>query len=213
MLPFPCVAAELLGQGEIHWLTSEEAGYVAGSVPKRVREFAAGRACARLALRELEIPCISIAMQPDRQPQWPPLVVGSISHTNGYCAAIVAKKEALHSIGLDCEVVGAVPSDLWAMVCTERELEWLHALSMARQSVAATLLFAAKEAAFKCQFSLTGDWWDFHDVEIEVKLSAGYNTLSAKPLGQADGDRIPATMSGTYRFHDGFLTVATWIPS
>ena len=81
---------EFYGAGEPGWLRPEERAYVESAVPRRVREFAAGRQCARLALRELGGPDEAIPVGLSRQPKWPPGIVGSITHTVGYCLAVVA---------------------------------------------------------------------------------------------------------------------------
>ena len=69
-----------------------EAVYVAKAVPKRINEFAAGRACARRALATFGMPGAVLLAAPDRQPLWPTGFVGSITHTAGFCAAAVAPR-------------------------------------------------------------------------------------------------------------------------
>ena len=39
----------------------------------------------------------------DRAPQWPAGLVGSITHTVGYSAAVVARQGSLLSLGIDAE--------------------------------------------------------------------------------------------------------------
>src|SRR3984893_9355145 len=64
-----------------------EAEYVARAVPKRIAEFAAGRACARAALAEFGVREFALRAAPDRQPLWPEGFIGSIAHTAGLRAA------------------------------------------------------------------------------------------------------------------------------
>ena len=209
-LPFKCVAAELFGEGKGEWLSEEETRYISGCVPRRITEFAAGRACARFALGQLGLPTRTIPVLPDRRPRWPRSVVGSISHTNGYCTALVAAKSTIRSVGVDCETVGAITSDLWPIVYTIAEREWLCALSRHRQAIGAALLFAAKESAFKCQFALTGDWWEFHDVEITAELPPESNNFSARCLRDKHKD-LPMAMHGVSLLRDQFIVTANWI--
>ncbi len=62
------------------------------SVAKRQAEFLAGRVCARAALQQLEGLSVSPAIGEDRAPVWPVHIAGSITHSTGRAAAIVAKK-------------------------------------------------------------------------------------------------------------------------
>src|SRR5438067_555135 len=76
---------------------------LASAVHKRRVEFAAGRWCAREALRvcaaDLAESVIEIGAQ--REPCWPAGVVGSIAHTNGYAAAAVARSADVIGLGID----------------------------------------------------------------------------------------------------------------
>lgn len=214
ILPQFCYAAELYGEGHSRWLTEDETKCIAKAVPKRIKEFAAGRACARRALLELGFEGASIATRPDRQPVWPVGIVGSISHTNGYCAAAVATEENLYAVGIDCELIGAVDNTLWKLVSTDRERTWLYSLDSRNATLAATLLFAAKEAAFKCQYPSTKEWWDFQDVDIGLigpRTSSGtffvWPTRQCKILAGA-----PSKLYGSYLIHDRFVITSVWIP-
>src|ERR1700730_18709662 len=69
---------------ELHPAEAED---VARAVPKRIAEFAAGRACARAALAEFGVREFALRAAPDRQPLWPEGFIGSIAHTAGLRAA------------------------------------------------------------------------------------------------------------------------------
>src|SRR5437763_335927 len=79
-------------------LYPEERACIARAVPKRRAEFATGRVCARQALERLGVAVGPLLPHPDRSPAWPPGIVGSISHTDGYCAVAVA--EATRALGI-----------------------------------------------------------------------------------------------------------------
>ena len=55
------------------------------------------------------------------------------------------------------------------MICTSAELEWLERQAPEERSLLATLIFSAKEAFYKCQFSLTHGWLGFRDVELKFE--------------------------------------------
>ncbi len=162
-------------------LLEQEARCVGRAVPKRVAEFATGRACARRALAELAIDGFPLRAGADREPLWPEGVTGSITHTAGFCGAAVARTAEAASLGIDAEQRGAVQRRLWRQIATPRELQWLGALPRARADDMATLLFSAKEAFFKCQFPLTREWLNFSDVSVSVEPRAGSGAASAGP--------------------------------
>src|ERR1700720_856307 len=108
LFPAGVVAADLREPGDPALLLPAEARYLGRAIPKRAREFAAGRLCARPALAELGILDVAIEVGDDRQPIWPDSMVGSITHTAGFCAAVVAERRVVGALGLDREAVGEV---------------------------------------------------------------------------------------------------------
>ena len=122
---FPCGAltAELRGAGDPRALYPEEARSLQKAVRQRIEEFAAGRQCARLLLREFGIEDCAIEVGVHRQPVWPEGLVGSITHTAGFCAAVAARRSLLRSVGIDTEVAGSVKPELWRGICTPAEID------------------------------------------------------------------------------------------
>jgi len=167
LFPPGVVAAELHRPGDPQWLMPAEARFVKQAAPKRVHEFTAGRLCARRAMEEFGITGFPLSVGEDRQPLWPDGLIGSITHTAGYCAAAVAERSNIVTLGLDSETVGDVSRDIWTTICGASEAEWLCSLPAASQEAAITLIFSAKEAFYKCQFPLTHEWLDFHDLIVE----------------------------------------------
>ncbi len=167
LFPPGVVAAELLGAAPVELLTATERECIGHSAGKRIADFAAGRACARRALAELGIGDFSLLPGVYRQPLWPAGVLGSITHTDGYSAAVIARKEVLGALGVDCEVVDAVKEGTWRGICAPEELERITRMPLEQARAAGALLFAAKETFYKCQFPLTGEWVGFADVVIE----------------------------------------------
>lgn len=144
----------------------QEVQAVGRAVPRRRQEFLLGRTCARLALRELGVADQPLLPGPHRAPRWPSGIVGSITHTEGYCAAVAARSAQVASVGIDAQAVRALSPSLWPRLFVAAELDRLAALPVHRQTVAAGLLFSAKEAVFKCQHPLTGRMLSFLDVAI-----------------------------------------------
>jgi len=204
------VVAELRGHGDPSLLLPAESAYLGRSVPKRAREFAAGRLCARLALAELGILDFPIEVAADRQPLWPRSVVGSITHTDGFCAAVVAERQHIAAIGMDSEAAASVKPELWASICVADEIRWLSSLPEAQRPAAATLVFSAKEAFYKCQYPLTKQSLGFHDARVQISSwGAQRGTFRIAPKrGVAFADHAALPMSGEYLFHEQFVTAA-----
>ncbi len=193
-------------------LWPEEAACVARAAPRRAAEFAFGRACARAALGSLGIPPSAIAAGADRAPVWPEGIRGTITHTDGYAAAAVARDRDFLGVGLDAEPAGRVARKLWPKIATVTEQGWLLALGADLEARAATLLFCAKEAFYKCQYPATGRWLGFADVEVEAKLVGVTGTYTVRVVGaRARGDATDSA-SGRYLVRDdGLLLASAWI--
>jgi 4'-phosphopantetheinyl transferase EntD len=208
LFPAGAVAVEMQGPGDPSMLYPGEAEHLGKSVPKRVQEFSAGRLCARLAMAAFGIVDFELRVAPDRQPVWPVSLVGSISHTTGLCIAVVAEKNRLSAIGVDCEVVGHVGADLLTTICTPREALWVDALPEPERLSAAALIFSAKEAFYKCQYPLTGEWLDFHDLDVEPMMwgspAGGILVRETRPLAATEFAGNPVI--GQYLFHEAFVT-------
>lgn len=202
----PGTAAELL---------PSELEYVSRAHPKRIGDFAAGRACARAALAALGVPDFALHPAGDRQPIWPEGFTGSITHTTGFCAAVVSSRRSQSALGLDSEVVGAPTEDIWATICGPDEQHWLDALPDAERPAAITLLFSAKEAFYKCQYPLVGEWLDFHDLIIQVRdwsqRRGEFTVRSSRKLRIAQQVTLPFT--GRYIFHERFVSAGVCVPA
>lgn len=149
-------------------LFPEEARPLGVATPKRAREFAAGRLCARRAIAQFGVLDFPIGRRPDRRPQWPTHLTGSLTHTAGFCAAAAAERLKFRAVGIDAERIGRLHRDLWRYVALPAEIAWLDSLPASMQDNAATLLFSAKEAFYKCQYEVTEQWLDFKDVEVDL---------------------------------------------
>ena len=166
--PLGVVYAEALDIGQPLPLHPDEEAYVANAADSRRRDFASGRFCARAALSRLGLPDVVIAREADGRPVWPDGIVGSITHTAGYAAALVARKREYLGIGVDAERVGKLTDDLIPLLFGAQEQAWLATLNPERRSLAATSLFSAKEAYFKAWSPLTGNPLSFQALHVEM---------------------------------------------
>jgi 4'-phosphopantetheinyl transferase EntD len=220
LFPHGIAAAELRTPGDARLLYPEEVQSVVNAVPTRVGEFAAGRLCARRALAEFGISDFPLRMAPDRAPVWPDTMVGSITHTRGRCIAVVAERRRFTSLGLDLEVAAEVKRELWRHICVPAELAWLESLPTAAQASAATLVFSAKEAFYKCQYPVTGERLKFADVCVRLAhpeagawsgpTGATLVCLTRSASGSAG---VGSPFCGAYRVHEGFVFTGFCFPA
>lgn len=177
LVPWPVITEEARLPVEPPALPPEEAAQVADSVTRRRVEFATGRLCARRALARLGIDTFILRNDARRMPQWPPGIVGSLTHTGdvpgGYCAVAVARADAILTIGIDAEMADELPLHLWRLVLTSAEQGWLAAQDTERQGLLAKVIFSAKESFYKAQFPITGRGLGFHDVEVDLDMERG----------------------------------------
>ncbi len=193
LFPAGVVAAELRGSADVSLLHPEEREHVARSAERRVRDFAGGRLCARRALGELGIHGFALHSGEDRCARWPDGVIGSITHTKDFCAAVVVPRRRQQSVGIDAEVIERVTAPMRSMICTDAERDWIATLPAPEQALVTALTFSCKEAFYKCQYTLSHQWLDFKDVCLvpeQTDLAAGRYTLqliesveALKPVG------------------------------
>jgi 4'-phosphopantetheinyl transferase EntD len=207
LFPAGVVATRMTDPGDASQLLAGEAAGLGRALPKRVSEFAAGRVCARRALSRFGVEDFAVLVGAEREPLWPAGYVGSITHTEGLCAAVVAERVRYLGLGIDVERQAAVGRHLWPSICTPGEVAWLDD-SPDRAVDLATLIFAAKEAFYKAQFPLVRERLHFHDVAIRIAdrhADAGQFTVEPlRPLKLAD--RVTLPPAGRYRIAEGFVT-------
>ncbi len=137
-------------------------------ISKRQAEFLAGRLCARSALQRLTGTASVPAVGDDRAPQWPAGISGSITHSHGRAAAVVARQEHWLGLGLDLErLLEAKRARLLAReVLTASEQQRLAGLPEERQALLVTLSFSLKESLFKALYPLVGRRFYFEHAEL-----------------------------------------------
>jgi 4'-phosphopantetheinyl transferase EntD len=208
LFPAGAVAAQMHGSASSEYLRQDEIRSISHCSDIRINDFSAGRVCARRALKELGIEGFSLLSARDRQPVWPAGITGSITHTEGYSAAVVIRQGRVRSIGVDAEAVGAVHEGLWPRICTAAELESLRSFARPERDVRAALIFTAKEAFYKSQFPLAAEWIGFGDVAIELEQDTGGDGVFVVAPQRAL--RLPhqaaQRLSGRFRRHGEFVT-------
>lgn len=109
---------------------------------------------------------------PDAQnrPSWPPELRGSLTHKNGHVAVALCRASSCLAVGFDCEHAEKDISHLREKICTAHDLSLISRVVAANPQVSPAalipLVFAAKEALFKCHYPLGSRMFWFHDAEL-----------------------------------------------
>ena len=149
------------------------------SVLKRRADYAAGRYCAQAALKLAgHKDLVEIGSREDRSPVWPTGWGGSITHTEGYSCAAVARVSDIRGLGIDSEKLFSdeLTEEVRSKVLVASELEYFSrsigsALSFSRY---VSIVFAAKEGLFKALNPLTGTYFEMNHAElIAIDLDSG----------------------------------------
>lgn len=206
IVPSEVASVASRGAGVSAWLYPEEAAQMRGAVDTRVREFAAARTCARLAIARLGLPPVPILRGPWREPIWPRDVVGSITHCKGYSAAAVAKRRDILSIGIDAEPDERLPPGVLEQVAGAEERARLkRACSGVHWD---RLLFSAKESVFKAWFPLARGWLGFEQALVSFHaVECTFEVRLLIPLPAAIGGRAEV-LKGRFLVRDGLLLTA-----
>jgi 4'-phosphopantetheinyl transferase EntD len=207
ILPANVVAIEVVGDAVDASLMPDEAEALGRVSDGRRREFTIARSCARRALAELGIRATPILIGADRQPLWPRNIVGSITHSSGYCAAAVAEKGRLAAIGIDAEIHEDLPKGVLDMVALDEELIQLRDLS-GSDVCWDRLLFSAKESVYKAWYQITSKWLGFKDALVSIQPERG--TFHARLLVDYPtvNDSVVSGFDGRYLSDSGFLLTA-----
>jgi 4'-phosphopantetheinyl transferase EntD len=189
---FPRFVATTVCSGEVcKALYSEEMALVRRVPPQRAWEFTAGRLCAHRALADLGVKGRPLLVGANGAPEWPKGIVGSISHTTGFCVAAACRIRDAIGLGVDVESLDGATRETVEVLCTKAERRWVGSIPIEKGAV---LLFSAKESFFKGYHPLTGFFLEFCDVEVTFDPSA--NRFTARLVN----DNAPSIF-GVRAFH------------
>lgn len=136
---------------------------------QRKAEYVAGRVCAtRAAGLLLGTFAGQVGGSGHGPPDWPAGLVGSITHTDRFASAALARQSEVRGVGIDAEPImgDAAALEVCGSVClpAERsELAGRFALS-----VLTTLLFSTKESVAKCLYPVTRRMACFKQLHVEI---------------------------------------------
>jgi enterobactin synthetase component D / holo-[acyl-carrier protein] synthase len=209
ILPHGVVAVEAREDDPAVVLFPAEEAAVGRPVEKRRREFTTARACARQALAQLGLAPVPIVNGPKGEPLWPPGVVGSVTHCEGYRGVALAHASAIATIGIDAEPHLALPEGVLDTIADEQEQRALRELHREHQGMHwDRLLFSAKESVYKAWFPLTQRWLGFEDAQLSIDPASG--TFEARLLvaGPDIAGRPLTGFSGRWVIEEGLILTA-----
>ncbi|MFC8850472.1 MULTISPECIES: 4'-phosphopantetheinyl transferase [unclassified Micromonospora] len=213
ILPPAAVVAESFTDPAGLTLFPEEERLVANAVDKRRREFTTVRHCARRALGELGIAGVPIVSGARGAPVWPAGVVGSMTHCEGYRAAVLGRATAFATLGVDAEPHAPLPDGVLDAIALPAERARTAALVAAHPRVCwDRLLFSAKESVYKAWFPLTGRWLDFAEADIVVDTGGTFVAHLLVP-GPVLGGAPVTAFRGRFLVDRGLVLTAIGIPA
>ncbi|WP_436735737.1 4'-phosphopantetheinyl transferase family protein [Streptomyces sp. BBFR102] len=193
-------------------LYAQEAAVVARAVHKRRAEFATVRHCARRAMADLGVAPAPLLPGERGAPVWPGGVIGSMTHCDGYRAAVVGPASRFRSVGVDAEPHDALPEGVLGTIALPSERERHRALRGERPDVHwDRLLFSAKESVYKAWFPLTGRWLGFEEADLVIDPGTGpTGTFTARLLvpGHTTSGAPLTGFAGRWRVDAGLVCTA-----
>jgi 4'-phosphopantetheinyl transferase EntD len=180
--------------------------------PGRDGERAAGRRAAQRALHAAGCDGErAIGRAPDGRPLWPAGFTGSVAHTRTSAVAAVAavgglagsdEPDAVAALGIDIETSAALDPRDAALVLDDRE----RALVGAHRDPAwlATLLWSAKEAAFKAWSVQIGGLEGVDPLDIHVDVDERTGAVTVTGCGRLE-TTVPGPAVGHYAESDGLV--------
>jgi 4'-phosphopantetheinyl transferase EntD len=209
ILPDVVASAETFTDPPTVKLFPQEAAIVERASDKRRRQFITGRECARIALGKLGVTPAPILIGERGSPQWPPGIVGSITHCDGYRAAAAARASDVAAIGMDAEPGHPLPRGVLDVISLPAERARLSALAGEGPAVCwDRLLFSAKESVYKAWFPLTGRWLGFEDADVTIALDG---TFTARLLPEPQPPSM-ASFAGRWLASGGLILTAIAVP-
>ena len=138
----------------------------------RQKESSLAHQCACKALAKLGNEVDTINKGIAGNPIWPKGFTGSISHSKGFCMALVGRDENYRSIGLDIELNGRIKP-----AAIERITHPIEKKIIGDDVVIGTLLFSLKEAFYKAQFALFEKPLGFKDIAFSIDEASNSASL------------------------------------
>lgn len=195
--------SEAVSLDRFNELYSEEQQLVAHAVDRRKSDFGDTRWCAHQAMRDFAED--QPILRGERgMPQFPEEVTGSLTHTEGFRAALVGRSSRWRSLGIDAEPATELPEGVFNAIARPEEQRRLRRLARTQGiEHLDKVLFSAKESTYKVWFPLTRRFLDFDEADIDIRPDGTFTSyLLVRPVP------VPFIV-GTWTIRNGYVvTVA-----
>jgi 4'-phosphopantetheinyl transferase EntD len=214
IVPAQAVAVEAFDDPPGLTLFAEEEAVVANAVEKRRAEFTTVRHCARQALARLGHQPVPILPGGRGAPRWPDGLRGSMTHCQGYRAAVLGRTRDLASIGVDAEPNEPLPDGVLKTIGLDRERVEVARLIADHPGIRwDRMLFSAKEAVYKTWYPLTGRWLDFTEADITFTPDTGEFVARLLVPGPVLAGREVRSLAGRFMVANGTILTAIALPA
>jgi 4'-phosphopantetheinyl transferase EntD len=106
----------------------------------------------------------------DREPLWPPDIVGSISHSSHWSICAATSSTTVAGLGVDVERLSAIENLPRELLFTKSEQDWLASRPIQHQTDLEILIFSAKESIYKALFPHCRRHIDYLEVELRIDV-------------------------------------------
>ena len=205
-----CIASDAMYEASL--FSAEWDAVTKGRAARRA-DFAAGRASAREALGALGAPMIAMPVGQGGAPVWPDGFVGSITHTDAFCATVAARAHHAISLGLDAESAEPLAPGLEGRVCGPGDYPPSKSRVTCADVAWPKLVFSIKEAFYKCQYPLTRRFLDFRAATVSfAPAQTSHGGRFKVSSGRQPGETAPwPRCSGSWRIFDGLIIAGVWV--
>ena len=148
---------------------------------QRRLEYISGRRCAHVAMAKAGFYNLPILTNSDRSPAWPAYIVGSITHSSDYAAALIAAPGfRIRGIGIDMENLNrSINPNISKHVLNQVEIEdWFSPEQNKINNL--KIIFSIKESIFKCYYPGYKIYLGFQDAIIKELTDFSFKALLVK---------------------------------
>lgn len=169
-------------------LFDEEEGIISNwKSNSRKESFRMGRITAHSAMQTLGCEPTAILKGSRGEPLWSNNIVGSISHSDGYCVAALGLKNNHSGIGIDIQKLTSGFSTIGNRVLTKNEQEWVNQGdddNEKTKNIRTLMMFSAKESIFKALYPIYLYPLGFMDAELSYnnELQCFFAEISSKNI-------------------------------
>lgn len=202
---------EAIGEPDLATLPAEEQALVAKAVPKRVREFVAGRTLARRMLSEAGVPDQPLLRTEHGAVPWPRGVQASISHCGPWVGVAMTTDPSICGLGLDIEEAKPLEEKYWHVILTDDDMRHVDSWPADARQRVAKRMFGAKEAAYKAQYPTSQQFLPFSAMWVEV--ASDQKSFEAHFRVDASPWRVGDTLEGRFETMGEHVVTAVVAPA